>query len=161
MNKRYFVIVCLVFLHSIFLTSCITSTKNDPIQLNEKNVSHQITTFAPGFANTYKTSDPIRLELDYNSTNEIIFPNDFNPRIFEETKDGWVEIKIKPALIIPTNDVILSPQNEMSAVHFIVIFPDISNLDRNYILRIYVIGKMRVNSETEEVAAFTDVTLNP
>ena len=160
MQNKIIVLSCPILLALTLLTSC-ASEKNNPISINEKYVNQQILLRAPNYANTFRTRDSHTLELKYNSDNEIVFPNNYNLRIFENTSTGWVEIKEKPTERIPPGDIVLSPTKELPAVQIVILFPDLPSLEREYSLRIYVIGQMEVHGETEQVIACTQIVLYP
>jgi hypothetical protein len=131
------------------LISACTSDKNDPIQMDGTNVNQQINLRAPAYANEFGTNEALILELKYNSINEIVFPNNYGIRIFEETEDGWIEVQEKPT------------ERFMPAVHIVGVYPNLQRPDLKHNLRVYVIGEMKVNGEVVEVAAYTDVKLKP
>lgn len=145
----------------LLLVSCTPSEESALVPIEESYVNTQILLRAPSYSNTFRTQDPINLELKYNTSYEITFPNNYNLRIFENNSGKWVEIKEKPTERYPLGDVVLSPDKEMPAVQVVVLFPDLPFLERGYSLRIYVIGDMKANGEIVEVAAYTDVMLRP
>ncbi len=145
----------------ILLASCSSASNLPPLSFEDDYLNQQILLRVPSYSNTYKTTDPINLELKYNSNKEIIFPYNYNLKIFERSDVMWVELKEKPTDRFPLNDIILSPTIELPAVQVVVLFPDLQNPFREYDLRIYVIGNMKTNDGTEEVAAYTEITLQP
>ena len=160
MNKAC-ITISNMFLVVFLLTSCNGSEDVSPVSIGEDYVNQQILIRVPDYSNTLKTADPISLELKYNSNNRIVFPNDYNLRVFERTSDEWIEIKQKPVERYPTDDIVLAPDREISIVQIVVVFPEIPNLEEKHLLRIYVFGDMEVNGDVVEVAAYTDVRLNP
>jgi len=161
MNKQTIVLLFIVIFYSLSTSSCADSKLNDPIQIADEYVNRQILIRAPAYANKFSTKDVVILELKYNSTNEIVFPNNYGVRIFEETSNGWIEIKEKATDRVPPDDIVLSPMKEMPAVQVVMLFPDLPNLGRKYALRIYVIGQMNSNGKKIEIAAFVDIVLQP
>lgn len=129
--------------------------------MDDRFVNKQIFIRAPAYANKFKTSDLIILELKYDSNNEIVFSNNYGLKIFESTKDGWIEIKEKPTDRIPSGNIVLSPWAEMPATQIVMLYPDLPNLQRQYSLRIYVIGQMKGDEGTTKISAYTDITLSP
>jgi hypothetical protein len=161
MNSKIIAQISTVLLCLVLTSSCTPSEVGSPIPENEKYVNQQILLRAPTSINTFGTRDVVVLELKYNSTNEIVFPNNYGLRIFEKTADGWMEIKEIPTETFPPDDIILSPLKEMPAVQSVMFFPDLPDLERKYSLRIYAIGQMSSNGQTIEVMAFTDIVLRP
>jgi hypothetical protein len=155
---KFWFILLIIFCSSV-LVSCASSWQ-PPVTLDEKYVNQQIL-LRTSKHNTFTTNDSILLEMKYNSTNEIVFPRDYNLRLFENTKDGWVEIYEKPVTRNPPDDIVLSPNKYISFIQAIFVFPDLPNYDRKYKLRIYVFGEMKEEGEIVEVAAYTDVVLHP
>ena len=161
MNNKKVALITAVLLGFVLISSCTPSETNSPIPTDEEYVNRQILIRAPDYANKFDTRDFIMLELKYNTTNEIVFPNNYGLKIFEKTADGWVEIKEQPTERVPPGDIIFSPLKEMPAVPVVMVFPDLPDLGQKYSLRIYVIGQMSSNGQTIEVVAFTDIVLNP
>ena len=161
MNMKLKIVANLFLLLLSLLVSCTPSGKSPPILLEDKYVNQQILVRAPNYSNTYNVGDSISLELKYNSKYEIVFPNDYNLRIFEDTGDGWVEIKQKPTQRIPSGDIVLFPTAELPAVQIVILFPDLPDLQRKYLLRIYVIGQMKIDGDLVKVAAYTQIALHP
>lgn len=159
MKKKISIFCICIWL--MLLTSCVVDEKKAPISIDDKYVNQQIIIRAPSYANTFKTKDFITLELKYNSNNVIVFPNNYNVRIFEEMTDAWVEIKEKPTERIPSGEIVLSPEKYLPAVQVVAFFPDLPKQDRAYSLRVYVIGQMKEKGEIKDVAAFTHIDLNP
>lgn len=143
------------------LVSCSNLDGHAPLSFDDAYLNQQILLRVGSFVNTFKTGDRISLELKYNSYNEIVFPNNFNLKIFERANETWVEIPEKPITRLPTGDVVFSPNKEMPAVYVIYLSPDLKNINTNYQLRIYVIGNMKTNEGIKEVAAYTDIELHP
>jgi hypothetical protein len=150
-----------LLLLQIVLPSCSTTNPNHPIPIEEGFQNKQILIRAPGYANTFKTTESLILELKYNSYNEIVFPRNYNLRIFEYSDDEWVEIKEKPTQRFPDEDIIFSPDKYMPAVQVVGLFPDLPDIFREYKLRIYVTGKMKTDDGNQDVTAYVDVVLTP
>jgi hypothetical protein len=161
MNKKMITLISAVLLGIVLIPSCTVANVNNPIKIEKEYVNQQILIRAPAYVNKFNTRDVVVLELKYNSTNEIVFSNDYGLRIFEKTADGWTEVKEMPTETFPPDDIILSPSKEMPAVQSVMFFPDLPDFGRKYSLRIYVIGLMSSNGEEIEVAAFTDIELHP
>jgi hypothetical protein len=144
---------------SIFLLSCSNPKGTLQIDIEDEYVNQQVLLRAPRFGNTLKTEDPIFLDLLSQSSNKIVFPNNYNLRIFAKINEGWREIKAIPTVRFPKGDIILSPS--IKTVESFAVFPDLVDYNQRYQLRIYVIGDMETNEDIKEVAAYIDITLNP
>jgi hypothetical protein len=141
------------------LPSCSGSNSNSPIDIEESYVNQQILLSAPEFFNTYKTIDAIYLELRSNSNNEIVFPNDYNLRIFEGKNGDWIELSEIPTTRLPEGDVVFSPNKKLRETTFVD--PALTDYTRRYQLRIYVIGDMKTEEGIKPVAAYLDIELHP
>jgi hypothetical protein len=95
----------------------------------------------------------------YQADNEIVFPNDYNLRIFKKTNEGWIEIKEIPTTRLPEGDIVLSRPTK--TLESLSVAPDLVDYNQSYHLRIYVIGDMNTNEVIKKVAAYTDVVLHP
>jgi hypothetical protein len=109
--------------------------------------------------NTFETVNPVVLLIQSSSNNKIVFPNNFNVRIFQKEDDYWTEIKEKATDRLPKDDIVFSPETEFRKIF--AVFPDLGDYTHNVQLRIYVIGDMQSEQGTIKVAAYTDVTLHP
>lgn len=76
----------------IFLFSCTSAYDEPPVELEEVYVNQQIKLFIPSQFNSYETTSSVALEVQYHSNNDIVFPNNYNVRIFKQTNRGWIEI---------------------------------------------------------------------
>jgi hypothetical protein len=166
MSKTYkyffrIVIISYLLLLHIILLSCSTASPKHPIPTEEGFLNKQILIRAPSYANKFKTTETLVLELKYNSTNVIVFPRNYNLRIFEYSGDDWVEIKEKPTQRFPDEDIIFSPDKYIPAVQVVGLFPDLPDIFREYKLRIYLTGKMKTDDGDQDVTAFVDVVLTP
>ncbi len=143
------------------LVACSNIKKQPPVSVEENFLNNQILLRAPNFGNTYKTSDPIMLELKYNSNNEIKFPNNYNAKIYEKTNNGWIKIEEEPTITLEPDEIVLAPNIELPPVQIVILFPDLPDMNRKYTLRVYVFGEMNSSGEIKEVAAYADFTLHP
>jgi hypothetical protein len=150
-----------LLLSQIILLSCSTANPKHPIPTEAGFLNKQILIRAPSYANKFKTTETLVLELKYNSTNVIVFPRNYNLRIFEYSGDEWVEIKEKPTERFPNGDIILLPDKYMPIVHVVGVFPDLPDVFREYKLRIYVTGGMKTDDGNHDVSAYVDVVLTP
>ncbi|MBL8099017.1 MAG: hypothetical protein JNK81_07530 [Anaerolineales bacterium] len=157
MKTRFFFVLAMFV---IVLISC-NSQEQNLINVEPSYINNEILIRVASFANTFKTKDPIFLELKYNSTNDITFPNNYNLKIFYKTKNEWVEINEEPTQRFPEGDILFSPNITMPIVESVVVYPALPSLFENYVLRIYVIGKMSTEQGEKDVAAYTEVNLSP
>lgn len=153
-------VLILIILSASILVSCVSS-RQPPVTLDEKYVNQQILLRAPLYANTYMTSNPIFLELKYNSNKTITIPTNYNVKAFEKSKDGWIEINEKPVESNLPDEIVLSPDIELPLIQVVSFIPNLPDIYRKYKLRIYVFGEMKEEGEIVEVAAYTDVVLHP
>ena len=161
MNTKIFIRVVVLLAACLFVISCAPKEKR-LIDVDPAYTNKQILLRTASFLNTYKTKDPIFLELKYNDTNEIVFPTNYNLRIFYKIDNNeWIEINEKPTRRFPEGDIVFSPNKQMPIAEAVVVYPDLPNLVDNYILRIYVIGDMATDQGTNKVAAFTEMKLIP
>lgn len=145
----------------LFIASCKTKEIPSPVNIENEFVNQQIKIRFDNYSNTFKTSDPISLELKYNSSNVIVFPNNYNLKIFEFSNDNWLEIQEKPTVRLPGGDVVFDPNIMLPAVEMIFVSPHIKDLSQSHKLRIYVIGEMQTGNGNQNVAAYVDVLLKP
>jgi hypothetical protein len=157
--KTIFSMACWIMVCQVFLASC-SNPKNDIlIDIQDDYLNRQLLLRAPTFFNTFKTADPIVLDLISSSSNDIVFPNDCNLRIFKRTNEGWIEIKEIPTVRLPEGEIVLSPMTKV--VEHLDIAPSLIDYTQSYQLRIYAMGDMKTNEGIKKVAASFDVTLNP
>ena len=161
MIEKKVISLIVILLCQVLIISCSDSVSVPSIDIEKKYINRQILLRAPTFSNSFSTLDPINLELKYNTDSEIVFPNNYNLKIFMQTGQGWVEIKEKPIVRLPSGDVVFSPSKQMPAVEDIFFSPQLPSNNQKYQLRIYVIGNMTKNGERINVAAFTDIVLHP
>jgi len=161
MNKKTLIFLIFIFLSITIFTTCNPKLKDDPIFIDKEYLNQQISLRALNYANSFTTKDSIILELKYQSNNEIIFPNNYNVRIFEYYDDVWNEIKEKPTERNPPGEIILSPEKELPVVQIVAVFPDLPDYNRKYYLRIYILGKMKEMGDIKEVVAYTELILHP
>lgn len=146
---------------AFILVACSSRKSVNPISTDLEYTNQQIKLRVFDFNNSYKNSDPIFAEIWNYSEKFIRFPNNYNIRIFEKTKNGWEEIAEKPVTRLPSGDFIFNPLDGSSWIQMVFINPDLPDLNRNYDLRIYVFGQMEENNQQQEVVAYSDVTLTP
>ena len=143
------------------MTSCQRTNVSDPIEINAEYHNSYVTLSADVFPNTFETGQPIILSVLYDLNKVYIFPNNFNIRIFERTKNGWNEIIEVPTIREPQGDVIFSPEINIPFPYVISVLPKLPDKNSNYFLRIYIFGEMQNAEKTINVSASIDVKLKP
>jgi len=143
------------------LLSCARTESEPPVDIKDGYINQQIQLLVPAQFNSYKTTSPVVLEVQYYSNNDIVFPNNYNVRIFKQTNNGWVEIQEQPILRLPEEDIVFSAERETDAVRLFTVYLELDEYDQSSKLRFYIIGDMKVEKEIQQVAAYVDVTLNP
>ena len=131
-----------------------------PIQFESAYLNQQIRLAAPKHLSSYKTGDLVALLLLYNTKNQIVFPNNFNLRIFIRENDQWLEIKESPTERSPEN-IVLSPETPLSYGQMVAFFPALDDLTKTYQMRVYVFGDMTTVDGVKRVGAFVDFVLTP
>lgn len=155
-------LISLSLLYSL-MTSCSTlkSIPNKPpVDFDAAFLNQQIRLVAMRELGSFRTGDDQAVLLEYNTTNKIVFPNDYNLRIFIQQNGQWIEIKEKPT-IRPEKQVILSPNIPTSYGHIVGFWPQLDDLTKMYNMRLYVFGEMETPDGTKQVAAFVDFVLTP
>lgn len=147
----------IVFLSVLFLYSCSSAKQEILIPINEENINNQIILRTPNYANNFLINRPVILELKNTTEMAIVFPRDFNIQLFMLDKNNWVEIQEQPVDRYPEEDVILSRDNPI--VQVLSVLPDYPDSNKNYYLRIYVVGELQDEMGTS-VAAYTDIKIN-
>jgi hypothetical protein len=159
MKNIKFIPIVIIFISMIL--GCSPLISDNPITARQEYTNKQIMLYAFDQYNTFTTSDVITAEIWNMTENYIEFPNNYNIRIFERTKKGWVEIFEEPVTRLPPGPFTFNPINGSSYIKLIGIFPNLPDINRKYELRIYVSGVMQENDESIEVFAYTDVVLKP
>jgi hypothetical protein len=158
---KIFRIIFQLIISFIILVACSTSIDSNPIKTPSDYTNKQILLRTFDFNNSYKTSDAISAEIWNYSGRGVTFPNNYNIRIFERTKKGWVEIPEKVVTRLPSGDFTFNPSDGSSNIVMIDVFPDFPVINRKFDLRIYVSGRMYDENQSIEVFAYIDVTLKP
>jgi len=90
--KNKFRLIKWLIIFQFLLFSCTSLNPEPPVDVENGFVNEQINLFAPSEYNSFKTSDGVIFEVEYHSNNEIIFPNDYNVRIFKWLDNSWTEL---------------------------------------------------------------------
>jgi hypothetical protein len=155
------IISALVVSLFLFIVSCKAKEIPPPVNIPTEFVNQQIIVRLDQYLNTFKITDPVSLELKYNSSNKIVFPNNYNLKIYEFSNNAWLEVQEKPTVRLPEGELVFAPNIAMPAVETIFVSPKISDLSKLHRMRIYVIGEMQIESGSQNVAAYVDFELKP
>ena len=153
-------VVILFLVIQFMVLACGNAESEPPVDLEDDYTNQQIKLFTPSQFNTYETISSVVLEVQYHSDNDIVFPNNYNFRIYERTGNGWIEIPERPILRLPEDDIRFSVEGKTTARLFTV-DPDLENYGQTHDLRFYIFGDMKVDGGVRQVAAYVDVRLNP
>lgn len=162
MTKRNSLLVSFLLLLSVSLIAFwgTPSAPPPPIEFDPSNLNQQIKLEIIQELNTFKTGDSIFVFVNSNikdKSAEIVFPNDFNRKMFIKDGKNWVEVFEKPTTYLYENVILNCTQCRRG----IILDPRFPNLKKTYYLRVYVFGDMTTDEETIQVAAYTDVILQP
>ena len=149
---------------SLLLAACDTSGSsigNSPIEFDGSFLNQQIRLVPLQELNSFKTSDSVGLQLLYDTENQIVFPSNYNLRLFIKQDGEWVEIQERPTQRYPGGEVTLTPDNPLSYGQIVTFFPKLEDPNKRYEMRIYVFGDMTTSDGVKEVGAYTDITLRP
>ena len=153
----------ILLLHGLILTSCSSLAVkqiDSPMEFNQAHLNQEIRLVMVKGLSAFKTNQDVAVLLEYDTVNEVIFPSDYNLRIFIQHDGGWIEIKEKPT-IRPNDPVILSPKIPSSHGQLVGFWPQLPDIKKTYNLRVYIFGDMKTKEGTEQVAAYTDIILTP
>jgi len=131
-----------------------------PIDLDPSYLNRQIRLLIVKEFGPLRTNTDVAILLQYYTTNRIVFPSDYNLRIFIEQEGKRVEIAEKPA-IRPKDPIVLSPDNPSSYGHIVGFWPQYPDPNKTYYLRVYVFGDMTTPDGIKKVAAFVDFVVTP
>jgi len=158
--KTKFPIMLLFLIMQFAFLACGNDESELPVDLEDNYTNQQIKLFTPGQFNTYEPISSVVLEVQYHSDNDIVFPNDFNVKIYERTRKGWIEIPERPILRLPEDDIRFSLDGK-TTVRLFTVDPDLDNYGQTHDLRFYIFGDMKVDGGIRPVVAYVDVKLSP
>jgi hypothetical protein len=136
------------------------SPRESPIDFDPDYLNQQINLLVVKGFGPLKTDGPLAILLEYNTTNKIIFPSNYNLRIFIQQDGEWLEILERP-VIWSEDQVILSPNDPSSYGHIVTFWPQLSDPNKTYNMRLYVFGDMTTPEGIKRVAAFVDFVVVP
>lgn len=157
MKKLFFALSLLC----VVTFSCSTlSPDKPPIDFDPTYLNQQIKLVVIKELSAFQARYPVTVLLQYNSSNEIVFPNNFNLRIFIRQNTQWIEIREKPS-IRPKDQIVLSENNPTSFQQIVMFSPALDDLTKTYYVRVYVFGDMKTSEGSKQVGAFADFVLTP
>jgi len=142
-----------------FLSSCGSGKFESPVDFDNAYMNNQIKIFAPQEFNSFSITDAIIFEVEYHSNSEIIFPNNYNVKIFKQSNNQWGELKEKPALRLSEDDIVFSATTD--GIQIFAVEPDLDDYTRDSKLRFYIFGDMKTDEGITKVSAYVDVVLHP
>lgn len=153
-------------LFSLVVTTCILQpdVENFPdVDIPLDHLNSQVFVTAPKGWNTFKTGDPITVEVYVTGKDEIIFPPDFGVKVFSYEHNEWMRVETVP-ITSPSHSIVLPPSNGDSPVTGeTMVSPILSDESRTRLLRIFVSGNIYRNGVVteEKIGAYVDVILRP
>lgn len=159
MKTKFPIIILLLIMQIVFL-ACGNAESEPPVDLEDGYTNQQIKLFAPSQFNAFETISSVVLEVQYHSGNDIVFPNNYNVRIYERTSNGWIEIPERPVLRLPEDDIRFSVEGK-TTVRLFTVDPDLDNYGKTHDLLFYIFGDMKVDGGVRQVAAYVDIELSP
>jgi hypothetical protein len=131
-----------------------------PIDFDESFLNKQIRLRTGEPIWPLKTTDSLALLLEANAPDKIIFPNDFNLRIFYQEGEKWVELPERPVTRL-YDLVVMTPEEPASLYQIVDFWPEYPDVEATYYMRVYVFGDMSTPEGVKEVAAFIDFVVTP
>jgi hypothetical protein len=125
-----------------------------------ENLNSKLQLSAPPDWNNYDANNSVSLLVQNISNDQVVFPKDFNIRIYTYTDEKWVEIRNISEYI--GDDVVLFPRSDTSLGETGVgFFPYLFGYKTPIELRIFVFGQIYKNDKAtnEWIGAYIDVTL--
>jgi hypothetical protein len=136
------------------------SPEKPPVEFDPAYLNQQIKLIAIKNLSAFKTKYPVAVLLEYDSTNEIVLPSNYNLRIFIQQDEQWLEIKERPTTS-PKDPIVLSPSIPSSYGQIVAFLPALDDLTKTYQMRVYIFGDMTTQEGIRKVAAFVDFVLTP
>jgi hypothetical protein len=131
-----------------------------PIDVDSAYLNSQIRLIAVEQMWPLKTNDTLALLLESNTMNEIVFPGNYNLRIFYQENGTWVEILERP-ISRDQDQFVLEPDDPLSRYEIVGFWPQYPDPSKTYFLRVYVFGDMTTPDGVKVVGAFVDLVVTP
>jgi len=159
----------LIIILTAVLSSCSSQTNSaepTPIPTPDIGTDVQVGKYlevtAPNGWNSFKTNEPISLEIRNISKNQITSGPDLGARIFVRTEKEWIEVINKENY--QHELLVLEPTENYDPLKTVATFilPDLPDYSVKTYIRIYVVGNLMENgNETTEVGSYIDLELKP
>lgn len=160
MNKAMRLLILLI---TILASSCSSPPANSDdwlpnMEVPEKdfNTVVEIENFSdpPRY---YKSGDMLAFVVRNRTSDNIVFENDFNVKIFKRINGGWEPVENK--IIYPEGDEILRDEKTYHSVLTLFVVPIMEGITEETTVRIAIIGE--VEGKSEKVGAYIDVQYLP
>ncbi|MCP4143095.1 MAG: hypothetical protein GY755_22885 [Chloroflexi bacterium] len=159
MQKTRHILIHLITIMLLTSLSSCSSTVEPPLEFEEGNLNNQVRLFVSPQGNTFKSTDPIALGMMFKTDTDIVFPNNYNLRLFIRDKESWREISEKPVNRYPIGEFVFFPATSPQVLSFFV-EPEVVTAQK-YWVRIYVSGEMIENGVSKTVASYIDIEMRP
>jgi hypothetical protein len=160
-NQTVRVTLCIL---SFILFGCSTfhqSTIKPPIEFDSSYLNQQVRLLVVKYVwPPFKKGETHALVIEYRTPNKVVFPSNYNLRIFIEEDNGWIEINDSPA-DRSDDPIVLTQEDPSSFGHIVAFLPQYPILNKTYYVRVYVFGDMTTSEGIKQVAAFVDFVVNP
>ena len=155
---RKFLLYSLLFSLLVSCTSIpgtpASKMPNIDIPIEEMNKTLKVTP-APGMAETFQQTGLLQLELVNLSNYAIIFPPDFNIKLFLKSGDEW---KTTSNLFqYADGNTEIRPKGEYPSDALVNLMPSLDSNQTSTMLRVVVLGKVEATNKV--VGAYIDIPL--
>lgn len=151
----------LIVLLLLSIVSCSRNKIDELVNIDNSNINSQLNCRLAPNGNEYRTIKPVFIELKRVTNDEVVLPYDYGSRIFEKTKNGWVELEQSPIDRGSTDEIVLSNQLYLAPVQIVMVLPVFKDNSITHSLRIYLIGNMKQDGNEIEVACATTIHVSP
>ena len=112
MSKTIRIINLLISITLLLLFSCTSVNSNiqPPLDFEDEYLNKQVRLFPFSQEDTFKTTDLLDLSMVFGTDTEIVFPNNYNLRLFVLENETWNEINEKPRTRLPEGYFLFSPR---------------------------------------------------
>lgn len=131
-----------------------------PIDIDSAYLNSQIRLITVDQMWPLKTNDDLALLLESNTANKIVFPSNYNLRIFYQENGVWVEMLERPTTRYQ-DQFIMDPDDPLSLYQIVGFWPQYPDPSKSYLMRVYVFGDMTTPEGVKVVAAFAEFFVRP
>lgn len=166
LGKNTLISIIIVMLSSCSSTT-ITPVDSSSIPTPDVGIEFQnqkyLEVTAPDGWNSFKVNKSVSLLIRNISNTQIVSEPDFGAKIFVRTEDKWIEVSNKTVYLNESPFTLEPNKNfDFSKTVSFVVFPDLPNNSSAANIRIFVFGTLSEDGkESEKVASYIDLTLNP